>query len=110
MTKIKIFKNCDNIVGVECSGHTGYSNLGNDILCASLSSIVQACYLGLTRVLNIDAKLKRLDDDGYIKFELPSDIEKEKLYQSQVLFETLFVSIEDLCKGYSKYISMEVIE
>ena len=55
-------------------------------------------------------RLIRKENDGYIKFELPSDIEKEKLYQSQILFETLFVSIEDLCKGYSKYISMEVIE
>ena len=73
------------------------------------SSLTPIC-LSSILVLNIDAKLKRLDDDGYIKFELPKNIDETKLNQSQILFETLVESIKDLCKGYSKYISMEVIE
>ena len=29
---MKIFKDWDTIVGVECSGHTGYSDCGNDVI------------------------------------------------------------------------------
>lgn len=110
MTKIKFFKTCDKFVGLECLGHTGYDEFGKDVLCATISGIVQSCYLGLNNVLGIDMKLKRNTENGYIRFELPKNIDEDKLNKSQILFSTLFVSIEDLCKGYSKYISMEVIE
>ena len=93
MTILKFFKTNGKFVKLECSGHTGYDEFGKDVLCAT-----------------IYAKLERQLDDGNIKFELPKNIDDNKLNQSQILFETVFVSIEDLQKGYSKYISMEVIE
>ncbi len=110
MTKIKFFKKDDVFVGFECSGHTGYDEFGKDVLCATISGITQSCYLGLKTVLDIDMEFCRDADNGYIKYELPKNISSEKLTKSQILFETLFVSISDLCEGYSRYISMEVIE
>ena len=110
MTKIKFFKNKDNLVGVECSGHTGYAYFGKDVLCATLSGLVQSCYLGLTKVVGIKMTCTIDDENGYIKYELPQDIDSVKLSSSQILLETLKTSIIDLIEGYSKYISMEVIE
>lgn len=97
-------------MGIECSGHTGYDDFGKDVLCATISGIVQSTYLGLSQVLGINVKLQRNIDNGYIKFELPKNIEDNNFKESQILLQTLYISIEDLCKGYSKYISMEVIE
>lgn len=104
MTKIKFFKKQDSITGFECSGHT------KEILCAALSGMTQSCMIGLTHVLKIKVLVKRNDNDGYLKIELPKKIDQEKMKLSQVLFNTLLISIEDLIDGYSKYISMEVIE
>ena len=104
MTKIKFFKKQDGITGFECSGHT------KEILCAALSGMTQSCMIGLTHVLKIKVLVKRNDNDGYLKIELPKKIDQEKMKLSQVLFNTLLISIEDLIDGYSKYISMEVIE
>jgi uncharacterized protein YsxB (DUF464 family) len=110
MTKIKIFKKNDIYIGFECFGHSGYAEFGKDIVCASISSIVQSCALGLLKVLKIKVSIQREDKKGYIKVELPSNLEKNILDKSQILIETMKVSIEDLLNGYSKYISMEVIE
>ena len=110
MTKIKFFKVQDGYKGFECSGHTGYARSGKDILCAAISSITQSCVMGITKVLNIGAKVIKDDDSGYLKIELPKDLDKENFSKSQVLLETLYISILDLMEGYSKYISMEVIE
>ena len=110
MTKIKFFKRNDQFIGLECSGHTGYAEYNKDVLCASLSGIIQSGILGLNKVLNINGRLKRKDDEGYIKYELPKDLDKEIYSKSQVLLQTLYISILDLMEGYSKYISMEVIE
>ena len=110
MTKFKFFKNDNNFVGFECSGHTGYDDYGKDILCATISGITQSVVLGLTKVLNIKIGLKRNDKKGHLKVELPKDISLQDLQSAQVLLSTLFESIQDLIIGYSSYISMEVIE
>lgn len=110
MTKFKFFKNDNNFVGFECSGHTGYDEYGKDILCATISGITQSVVLGLTKVLKLEIELKRNDKKGYLKVELPKDIKSNDLQQAQVLLSTLYESIRDLNLGYSSYISMEVIE
>ena len=110
MTKIKFFKVNENFVGVECSGHTGYAEFNKDILCASISSIIQSGILGLTKVISVNGKLSRDDEKGYIKFELPVNLDNNKLSHSQIIFKTMYESIKDLQKGYSQYISMEVID
>lgn len=110
MTKIKFFKNKDIIVGLESSGHTGFDSFGKDILCATLSGIVQSSYLGLSKVLGIAVNLTRNDKEGYMKIELPSELSKQLLEKSQIIFLTVEESIKDLMSGYSQYISMEVIE
>ena len=110
MTKVKFFKSNDQFIGLECSGHTGYAEYNKDILCASLSGIIQAGIIGLDKVLNVNGKLIRRDRAGYIKYELAKDINEEKLLNSQIIFRTIYESIKDLITGYSQYISMEVID
>ena len=109
MTKIKFFKKLDMFVGYEISGHTGYADSGEDILCSAISSLTQGVALGITKVCNIDASIVRDDDSGYLKIELPKIISDIDIQKVQVLFETLYVSLKDLVEGYSDYISMEVI-
>ena len=110
MTKIKFFKKDDIFTGFEISGHSGYAEEGKDIVCASISSISQSCALGLKEVLGIDVSMKLNETRGYLKIELPNNIHKDLLEKSQVLLKTMYLSIKDLLSGYSKYISMEVIE
>lgn len=110
MTKIKIYKKKDILTGFECKGHTGYADFGKDIVCASVSSLVQSCILGLQKVVGLDIKYKIDEEKGYIKFELPEGLDKDNLHDSQVLLLTLKDSLENLQSGYSQYISMEVIE
>ena len=110
MTKIKFFKNDNNLVGFECSGHTGYEEYGKDVLCATISGITQSAILGLTKVLGINVKFERNEKVGLLKVELPKVISEDKMQKAQVILNTVYVSIQDLTLGYSSYISMEVIE
>ena len=109
MTDIKFFKNNGVFIGFECSGHTGYAKSGKDIVCAAISSLTQSVVIGLQEVCFLGIRMT-IDDDGYIKVIIPQDLDARKLRDSQVLLETLYLSIKDLMMGYSNYISMEVIE
>lgn len=106
MTKIKFYKTNNNYFKIEAMGHTGYADCGKDILCASISSILQSGALGLKNVLNLNPKIENTVD-GYILIELPN---KQNLESAQVLFLTMLESIKDLQSGYSDYIKLEVID
>ena len=110
MTKVKFFKSNDQFIGLECSGHTGYAEYNNDVLCASLSGIIQTGIMGFINVLKINGTLKRHDEDGYIKYELPKDLNNNIMHDCQIIFKTIYAGVKDLSQGYSQYISMEVID
>ena len=108
MTSIKIFYKNNNIVSFEISGHTGYSDYGKDILCASISSFSQMAVLGITKVLHIKAIVNIDDKKGYLKLTLPKDISEDDMQKSQVLLKTMEQSLNDLTFNYGKYINLEV--
>lgn len=106
MTSIKFYKNDNKYFKIEATGHTGYDESGKDILCASISSILQSGALGLKKVLNLKVKIVN-KIDGYILIELPVNQDLEK---AQVIMLTMLESLKDLQNGYSDYIKLEVID
>ena len=109
MTKIKFIKKNNNYVALQVSGHTGYAEYGNDILCASISAIVQAGAMGITQVLGVDASIERNDEKGLFVIQLPEDISAGKLKESNIIFETMYISLADLASGYKKFIKLEEV-
>ncbi|MBO4535169.1 MAG: ribosomal-processing cysteine protease Prp [Clostridia bacterium] len=110
MTIVTFGKHNGRIVSVECKGHTGYGESGEDIVCAALSAMVQSCALGILKVVGIDAKYKTDDLTGYLKLELPKDLPQDKAHDAEVLLETLAKSVEDLTADYHQYVKSEVKE
>lgn len=108
MTKVVIKKKNNKIFEVECDGHTNYGEKGEDIVCASLSSIVQTAVLGLLMVVLIELDMKRDDEEGYLRFTLPEKMTKEQSLQSSAILDTMFCGIADLNESFSDYIELEV--
>lgn len=52
MTNLIFFKKSDNFVGFSCKGHAGYSDIGTDIVCASISTAVEICIAYLDKFHN----------------------------------------------------------
>ncbi len=109
MTTVKVTRVNDKIVSVECEGHTGYAEQGEDIVCAALSSIVQTAALGLLQVAKVNAEIEVRDEDGYFKLQMPEKISSERRHDADMVLETLFLGIADLNQGFSDFIELEVI-
>ena len=108
MTDIKFIKQDDLYIGILCEGHTGYAEYGKDIVCASVSSIVGALSLGITKVLGVNVSEHKDDDRGYLELRLSKKTSKENVVKCQVLFETALVALIDLQSGYPSNINVEV--
>jgi hypothetical protein len=108
MTKVTVCKKNDKIFEVECDGHTNYGEKGEDIVCASLSSIVQTAILGLLMVALIELDMKRDDEEGYLKFTLPEKLDEKQEIQTSAILDTMMCGISDLYESFSDYIELEV--
>ena len=108
MTKVTVLKRQNKIFSVECDGHTNYGEKGEDIVCASLSSIVQTAVLGLLMVALIELDMKRDDEMGYLKFTLPEKLDEEQDLKASAILDTMLCGMSDLYESFSDYIELEV--
>ena len=108
MTKVVILKRNNKIFEVECDGHTNYGERGEDIVCASLSSVVQTAVLGLLMIVMVELDMKRDDERGYLKFTLPEKLSEKQEIQASAILDTMMCGISDLYEGFSDYIELEV--
>ena len=110
MTYVKIIKKNDMIIEVDAKGHAGYAKEGEDIVCASLSSIIQTAALGLMSVLGLNINLQTDENSGSLSFKLPNNMSDEKSEKSQVILNTMIAGVSDLAGEYSEFIKLEVTD
>ena len=91
-------------------GHSGFAEEGKDIVCASISSLVQALNLGLNKVLNIKTKTDIDEKKARMEIEMPKDLKAEVLDKAMVLFETVILSLKELEKEFPKHINIKEIK
>ena len=108
MTKVVISKKNNKIFDVECDGHTNYGEKGEDIVCASLSSIVQTAVLGLLMIAELELEMIRDDEKGYLKFTLPEKLTQKQDIQACAILDTMVCGISDLYESFSDFIELEV--
>jgi uncharacterized protein YsxB (DUF464 family) len=101
MTTYKVKKDNEEAV-LEVSGHSGYANHGEDIVCASIST---ACIMSANLIDNLNLGYNILDlnvSDGYFKIKL-------KIVDETVngIFDNLVETLNELSKQYPKHLKIK---
>ncbi|MCM1194683.1 MAG: ribosomal-processing cysteine protease Prp [Corallococcus sp.] len=109
MTDITLKRKNNSIVEVTASGHTGYGEAGEDIVCAGVSTLLQASLLGLLQVAKINVKYTVNEENGSLRFTLPSEMTEEERHDADVILNTLLCGLQDFYTEYSDFINLEVI-
>ncbi len=87
----------DNLITIK--GHSGYSEYGSDIVCASVSSIA---ITSINSILKYDEKsLEYIKDDGYLEVKI---LKHDKIID--LLLDNMIELLKDLEKEYKKYIKI----
>ena len=93
---IKININKDEIT---IKGHSGYSEQGSDIVCASVSSI---CITTVNALLSIDEDcIEYVENDGYLNIKI-----KKHNETIDKLINNIINLLKELEKDYKKYIEI----
>jgi uncharacterized protein YsxB (DUF464 family) len=110
MTRVILRKRAGDIFSVDCSGHTGYGEEGEDIVCAALSSRVQTAMLGLLNIAGVNLSIERRDSDGILRFSLPGEMSDEQKRDCRTILNTMLLGIADLNENWSRFVRLEVKE
>ena len=106
MTKCEFFRENERITGFSVSGHSGYAEAGQDIVCAAISAAVALAECTINDVCGAKAKVRVKDEQARITLTLPAACEEEDAIQA--VLAGLMLYLINLRDDYEDYI--EVLE
>lgn len=99
MVKVLINSKDNVIDSVKITGHSGYSEAGSDIVCASISSI---CITTVNAIIRIDSNsIDYSETEGYLKVDI-----KKHTDVVDILIENMIELLSELAKDYKDYIKI----
>ncbi len=94
------------ISGFSVSGHSGYAEAGQDIVCAAVSAVVGMAEATINDVCGAKAKVRVKEEDARISLTLPTSCDEEESVQA--VLAGLLLYLCNLRDEYPDYI--EVLE
>ena len=82
MTRCEFFTEDERITGFSVSGHSGYAEAGQDIVCAAISAVVTMAEATINEVCGAKAKVRVKEEDARITLTLPVSCDEEESVQA----------------------------
>ena len=106
MTRCEFFTENERITGFSISGHSGYAEAGQDIVCAAISAVVTMAEATINDVCGAKAKVRVKEEDARITLTLPTSCDEEESVQA--VLAGMMLTLCSMRDDYPDYI--EVLE
>ncbi|MBR2474294.1 MAG: ribosomal-processing cysteine protease Prp [Clostridia bacterium] len=115
MTKITFFKRNGIYYGFNESGHSGYADAGQDIVCAALSAMTMLIVNTIEVSYASDVEYTIDEDTTDITVKVPAALDSSpenisKQFAVSGLIQGYFMQLMDMLEDYYDYLSVEEIE
>ena len=100
---VAFFRRADGaLTGYRASGHAGYAEAGQDIVCAAVSALTQATLNGLKNVLKAPVMFDIDDKAAILEARLTPEASEAQVTQAQLLLETLLEGLQAIERSYPR--------
>ncbi len=106
MTRCEFFTENERITGFSVSGHSGYAEAGQDIVCAAISAVVTMAEATINEVCGAKAKVRVKEEDARVTLTLPTSCDEEDSVQA--VLAGMMLTLCSMRDDYPDYI--EVLE
>ena len=96
----------DRITGFSVSGHSGYAEAGQDIICAAISAVVTMAEATINDVCGAKAKVRVKEEDARVTLTLPASCDEEESVQA--VLAGMMLALISIAEDHPDYI--EVLE
>ena len=94
------------IQSVEISGHSGYADAGEDIVCAAVSTLITTCANAMESVAGLEPLVSQDEAATEISVALPETLSPEQEHDAQVVFRTVLQGLRDVAQEYPKHLKI----
>lgn len=106
MIKVTIYRtNTGWIQSFTMSGHAGFANHGEDIVCAGASAVSFGAINAIMKLTDVDPVID-MGEGGYLRCTVPDDLEPNVQEKVQLLLEGMVVSLQTIEADYGKHIKI----
>jgi len=109
MTSVVFKKHADEVVGVTISGHSGYADAGEDIVCAAITSAIELCECAITDVIGAKVQVLVNEDLAEIRISLPKHMDDEKRRASVTMLTALKLHLMSIEEEYPQCIKVSEV-
>ena len=103
MLRINVKHDSTGIRSISAAGHTGFAESGSDIVCAAISTLMQALWIGLEDVLEIgDLTVESAPEVPLMRISWKS--EDETL---QAIARTVYIALCEIAREYPDYVEID---
>lgn len=106
MINILVLKDKQHIITIEATGHSGYAEQGSDIVCSSVSTLLQSLINGLIEVVGVKPNYIVDEDIPHLSVSV-KNIDKDKMREVQILMKSTYLSLVDISNSYAKFIKIK---
>ncbi|MBQ8907191.1 MAG: ribosomal-processing cysteine protease Prp [Clostridia bacterium] len=115
MTRITFFKSDGVFYGFQETGHTGYAEEGNDVLCSAISAMTMLLINAIMVAYESDADYTIDEETTDITLVAKSALaayekDEKKRYAIEGLIKAYYYQLNDLTEEYYDFLSVEAIE
>ncbi len=90
------------------SGHAGFADHGEDLVCAAVSVLTISILNGLTEILG-RKDLGEVVEEGYVRFIIPEITDDPMKMKTDTLISTYLLGIRGIKEAYGDYIQFEEV-
>ena len=95
------------ISGFTVSGHSGYAEAGQDIVCAAISAVVTMAETTINDVCGAKAKVRVKDENARVSLTLPASCDEEESVQA--VLSGMMLTLISLREDYPDYIEVSEV-
>jgi uncharacterized protein YsxB (DUF464 family) len=90
------------------SGHAGYANPGEDIVCAAVTAVSFGTVNAIEVLLQTELEVEMEEDGGFLHCVVPIQLEQDQTTHEkvQLLLESMIVSLQCIASDNGKYITI----
>lgn len=109
MIRVTFHKKDHELVSFEMTGHAGFGEYGEDIVCAGVSALAITTVnsieklAGYQPIVDVDEV-----EGGYLYFEVVRDVTKVQAHTTQILLNSLLLGLEDIQSEYQDFLAVTV--
>lgn len=104
MIYVEVKRENQEICSFKVSGHALYEDEGLDIVCAGVAAVVYGALGALQELCNLTVyeDVNNGDENDYIRFQLPGDIEQSVRDKAVIILETMLIGLKQIRMAYDE--------